>query len=171
MKYLWGIIGIFFAIVIISLVNSRTTYTVQPGDSWWSIANQLDTTVEKLEQLNGRSSEEMLYTGEQLKVPYHTTPAIETQVPKPIAKPMLETEQKPETTLESEPELEPKPWETDPDPIIHTVREGESLTEIARYYSDYLEHNFTVWDLIYANPQIENPDDLKAGETIIIPLP
>ena len=136
MKYLWTIIGVFFTIVIIVSVNSRTIYTVQPGDSWWSIADQFDTTVEKLEQLNGRSSEEMLYTGEQLKVPYHTTLAIETQVPEPIAEPMLETEQKPETTLESEPEpeLEPKPWETDPDPIIHTVREGESLTEIAEYY-------------------------------------
>ena len=47
---------------------------------------------------------------------------------------------------------------------IHIVKKGENLWEIARKY------NMDLQDLIEANPQLKNPDQLELGTKIIIPL-
>lgn len=67
-----------------------------------------------------------------------------------------------EETAESEPaQAEP----AEPSPVTHTVAAGDSLSKIAE------AHNTTWVRLFYKNTQIENPDQLSAGDVITIPLP
>lgn len=51
--------------------------------------------------------------------------------------------------------------------LIHTVREGETMSTIAqKYFNDY-----TLWEEIWkVNPKIANPHRLKKGVRLIIPL-
>ncbi len=46
-----------------------TTYTVQKGDSFWSIARKLDCTMSELERLNNKSRFSIIHPGEVLRVP------------------------------------------------------------------------------------------------------
>ena len=46
-----------------------TTYTVQKGDSFWSIARKLDCTMSELERLNNKSRFSIIYPGDVLRVP------------------------------------------------------------------------------------------------------
>ena len=52
--------------------------------------------------------------------------------------------------------------------LVHIVREGETMAEIAiQYYND-----FTQWEKIWgANPQLSNPHRLEKGIKLLIPLP
>ena len=45
------------------------TYTVQRGDSFWLIAKKVGCTMTELEQLNGKSRNDLIYAGMVLKVP------------------------------------------------------------------------------------------------------
>lgn len=57
------------------------TYTVQSGDSLWSIARKYDTTVAKLLELNGLSENATLKIGQVLKVESGETKPPETETP------------------------------------------------------------------------------------------
>ncbi|MEA4893281.1 MAG: S-layer homology domain-containing protein [Peptococcaceae bacterium] len=46
-----------------------TTYTVQKGDSFWSIARKLDCTISELERLNNKSRFSIIHPGDVLRVP------------------------------------------------------------------------------------------------------
>ena len=46
-----------------------TTYTVQKGDSFWSIARKLDCTMSELELLNNKSRFSIIFPGDVLRVP------------------------------------------------------------------------------------------------------
>jgi len=46
-----------------------TTYTVQKGDSFWSIARKLDCTMSELERLNNKSRFSLIHPGDVLRVP------------------------------------------------------------------------------------------------------
>lgn len=54
--------------VLLSLGDQTTLYTVEPGDSLWSIAQQFDTTMEALFDMNNLSSS-VLRVGQTLLVP------------------------------------------------------------------------------------------------------
>jgi hypothetical protein len=45
------------------------TYTVQKGDSFWSISRKLDCTMSELEQLNNKSRFSIIHPGDVLRVP------------------------------------------------------------------------------------------------------
>lgn len=46
-----------------------TTYTVQKGDSFWSIARKLGCTMSELERLNNKSRLSLIYPGDVIRVP------------------------------------------------------------------------------------------------------
>jgi len=46
-----------------------TTYTVQKGDSFWSIFRKLNCTMSELERLNNKSRFSIIHPGDVLRVP------------------------------------------------------------------------------------------------------
>ncbi|WP_086129248.1 GH25 family lysozyme [Limosilactobacillus reuteri] len=53
--------------------NQADTYTVKPGDSWWSIANAHGVNMYNLAAINGRSINSTIYPGQVLKLTSNTT--------------------------------------------------------------------------------------------------
>lgn len=51
------------------VVQSQTTYTVQPGDTLWLIARRYGTTVAELQRLNPGVNPQRLMAGQRLTVP------------------------------------------------------------------------------------------------------
>lgn len=51
--------------------GSKTTssYTVQEGESWWSIATKFGVTSTSLAKINGRTVEDTIYAGETIAIP------------------------------------------------------------------------------------------------------
>jgi peptidoglycan LD-endopeptidase LytH len=66
MKLIAG--GVLAAALALPLTASAATYVVQPSDSLWSISVKYGTTIEKLKQMNGLTSN-MLLNGQVLQVP------------------------------------------------------------------------------------------------------
>ncbi|MGI8927972.1 MAG: LysM peptidoglycan-binding domain-containing protein [Candidatus Limnocylindrales bacterium] len=52
-----------------------------------------------------------------------------------------------------------------PSPMPYTIKAGDTLARIAR------REGITVDDILAANPQISNPNDIQVGQRIVIPLP
>jgi LysM repeat protein len=65
-----------------------------------------------------------------------------------------------EVTAEPEPTEPPAPT-----PQVHVVVKGETMSKIAKKYG------LTVEELLAANPQIKNPNKIKIGDEITIPVP
>ena len=95
-------------------------YTVQPGDTLFSLAGKHGISLSRLMSINGISSEEWLSLGQEVLVPRALAPAPESvfsvsdlQTATPI------------------PEMQPGRTRL----AVHTVQTGESLSEIAGRYS------------------------------------
>lgn len=56
-------------------VQSNGTYTVRPGDSWWSIANAHGMNMYALASINGKSISSVIYPGQVLKLTTSTRQA------------------------------------------------------------------------------------------------
>ena len=52
-----------------------------------------------------------------------------------------------------------------PTPVIYVVGKGDTISKIAR------KNHVTVEQLLAANPKIKNPDRIKVGDAITIPIP
>ncbi len=115
------------------------TYTVVRGDTLSSIAARFNTTVAVLAQLNGLVNPNLIYAGQQLRVPgtaqQAPTPVVPTQAP-----------------------TVPQP----PRPATHVVQPGENLFRIA------LRYGVTVDQLARYNG-IYNPNLIFAGQVLRIP--
>jgi hypothetical protein len=65
-------------------------------------------------------------------------------------------------------EITPEPEPTEPPaptPQVHVVVKGETMSKIAKKYG------LTVDELMAANPQIKNPNKIKIGDELTIPVP
>ena len=51
------------------LTGRYTAYTIQKGDSFWSIARKLNCTMDELERLNNKSQFSIIHPGDVLRVP------------------------------------------------------------------------------------------------------
>lgn len=51
-----------------TITVSGNYYTIQPGDSWWSIANRFGMDMYQLAQLNGMSINNVIHPGQKIKV-------------------------------------------------------------------------------------------------------
>ena len=55
-------------------INTETiTYTVQRGDTLWAIARRYGTTSEEIAEINNISNPNLIYSGQQLKIPTNST--------------------------------------------------------------------------------------------------
>ena len=94
-------------------------YTVRPGDTLFLLAGKHGISLTRLMSINGFSSEEWLYVGQELLVPRALAPA-----PRP-AHPVSALQPAPPIT-------EMQPGRTRP--AVHTVQPGELLSDIAQRY-------------------------------------
>ena len=65
-----------------------------------------------------------------------------------------------EITAEPEPTLQPEPT-----PQVYTIKDGDTISKIAKKFG------VTTEELLAANPKIKNPDRIKVGQKITIPVP
>jgi len=125
-----------------------STYTVERGDSLWSIAKKHGLTVAELAKANNVSSGTALKPGRKLIIP---------------GKPG-----QPAATAATEAATTPAPATTTAaktasgEAVKHTVQNGESLGVIARKYG------VSVGELAAAN-NITDPSKVRAGQSLVIP--
>lgn len=114
--------------------ENTSDVTVKAGDTLWALAQQYNTTVEKLRELNGLSADAyLIHPGKVLKV---NGTAQATQ--QPVAQPEAQTQQ-PVVQQEAQPAQNTQQTQ-EPQLVVsanhttHTVQAGESLYTIAQAY-------------------------------------
>ncbi len=88
-------VSLLLAVVLVltsfSFAFAEDTYTVQPGDQLWEIAQKYSTTWQKLAEMNKLENPHMIYTGQTLKLTADATSsatgATSAAVPVPAVKP------------------------------------------------------------------------------------
>ncbi|WP_304652027.1 C40 family peptidase [uncultured Ligilactobacillus sp.] len=117
--------------------ENTSDVTVKAGDTLWALAQQYNTTVEKLRELNGLSADAyLIHPGKVLKV---NGTAQATQ--QPVAQPEAPAQtQQPVVQQEVQPEQATQQQTQEPQLVVsanhttHTVQAGESLYTIAQAY-------------------------------------
>lgn len=71
-------------------------------------------------------------------------------------------ESSPSASITPEVSASPTPTPT-PAPVIHIVKRGDTLSEISQ------EYKVSVEEILGANPQVTNPNNLQIGERLVIP--
>jgi LysM repeat protein len=122
--------------------ESVRTYTIQPGDTLFSIARRYNTSVNVLAQANGIVNPANILWGQQIQIPGEQASAA------PVSS----------TDSPSQP---PPPSASSP--TIYVVKRGDILNRIA------LQYNLTVAELLAANPDIRNANLLYTDQRINIP--
>ena len=131
-------------------VSPVTSYTIQKGDSLWTIAKKNHVTVAELTKANNLSSNPALRPGKKLMIPgkpiAESAPAGNgLTLPTPVVAAPAET-----------------PSHTTAEVVKHVVASGESLGIIARKYQ------VSVGELAAAN-NITDPAKIRVGQPLIIP--
>ncbi|HEX3032331.1 MAG TPA: LysM peptidoglycan-binding domain-containing protein [Bacillota bacterium] len=163
-------------------------YTVKSGDTLYKLAQEYNTTVETLVQLNNITDPDNLAIGQQLQIPVSgttpepttTTPEPTTTTPEPTTTTPEPTTTTPEpTTTTPEPTTTtPEPTTTTPEPttttplpttlppntFVYIVQPGDTLYKLAQQF------NTTVNVLVALNG-ITNPNVLSVGQPLLIPVP
>jgi LysM repeat protein len=119
-----------------------STYTVERGDSLWSISKKYSLTVAELAKANNITTGTALKPGRKLIIPGKPGAAV----------PEAATADKPAVAAPAR----------NGEVVKHTVQTGESLGVIARKYQ------VTVGELAAAN-NITDPSKVRAGQQLVIP--
>jgi LysM repeat protein len=119
------------------------TYTVQAGDTMFSLARRFNTTVATLAQLNNIVNPSLIFPGQTLRVPGAGQPPV-TPTPIPVA-------------TKSPTAVPPAPR-----PGTHVVQPGENLFRIS------LRYNLT-WDVLARANGIFYPNFIFPGQVLVIP--
>jgi LysM repeat protein len=125
-----------------------TTYTVERGDSLWSISKKYGLTVAELAKANSISAGTAIRPGRKLIIPGKPGAAKEAVAPAGLSLPAEKT------AMPARP--------TNGESVKHTVLVGESLGVIARKYQ------VSVGELAAAN-NITDPSRVRAGQQLVIP--
>lgn len=127
----------------------NTEYTVQGGDTLYTIARDHHTTVREVIEANNLSLNAVIKIGQTLKVPLNTY------------FPTTKTDKKSKTKLTSSaatPHLPPSPAGT----VNHVVKSGETLFTIAR------AHHTSIKAVLEAN-NLDRNAVIKTGQNLIVP--
>jgi LysM repeat protein len=128
-----------------------STYTVERGDSLWSIAKKNGLSVSELAKANSLTTGTALKPGRKLIIPGKVGAAPKEHVAVPPAGMSLPAEKTPMATRPAGGEV-----------VKHTVQVGESLGVIARKYQ------ISAGELAAAN-NITDPSKIRAGQQLVIP--
>src|SRR6478736_11419 len=125
-----------------------STYTVERGDSLWSIAKKHGLTVSELAKANNVTTGTALKPGRKLIIPgkHGVAPAATAAA----------------ATAPAEAAATPAAHPAGAEAVKHTVQSGESLGVIARKYG------VTVGELAAAN-NITDPSKVRVGQQLVIP--
>ena len=140
------------SLLLITLILILTTlsavadfsYTVQPGDTLFSIARRYDTTVSAIAGINSLVNPNIIYVGQVLLIP--------TAGEGPVTPPPTPTP----------PPSNPPPAPPPTNNTTYTVQPGDTLTRIA------IRFGVTVQALLQAN-NLVNANFLFVGQQLIIP--
>ena len=139
--------------------GGTTSYTIQAGDTLYSIARRFNTTVDRLVALNGLTNPNALRIGQVLVVPGQATTTPATATPAASTTPTT-----PAPTATTAPTSTPIPPTATPTPqqrVTYTVKAGDTLSQIAvRFGTSYQQ-------LAILNG-LENPNLIYPGEVLII---
>jgi len=125
-------------------------YQVKDGDFLGAIAMANNTTVEEIMRANNLENPDRIAAGMELLIPVSAT-AQKACADAPAEAPAVQAE--------APKKKKPEP----PKRVTIKVPKGFPLSRIARSY------DITVAAILKANPALRNPDDLKAGQKLIIP--
>ena len=126
-----------------------STYTVERGDSLWSIAKKHGLSVTELAKLNSIPTSTALKPGRKLIIPGKSGAAA-----KDVVAPVAMSQPADKTAMPARP--------ANGESVKHTVQVGESLGVIARKYQ------VSVGELAAAN-NITDPSKVRAGQSLVIP--
>ena len=134
-----------------------STYTVQKGDSLWSIAKKSHLTVGELAKANNLTAGAALSPGKKLIVPGKSgsVPAKDLSTTVTASAPAA-------APAASETKVAPAPARTNGDSVRHTVQPGEKFATIAKKYQ------VSMGDLAAAN-NITDPAKIRVGQQLVIP--
>jgi LysM repeat protein len=146
------------------VAGTPTTHTVQPGETVASIAALYGMTPDQLVQINNLTNPNRILRGQQLTV-WSTAPLDPNADPNAVPQVNIAQPIQPETTV-----VTPAPALALPTAIpqaapasqTYIVKPGEHLSQIAQRYG-------ISWTVIAQANNIANPDQIYAGQTLIIP--
>jgi len=136
------------------------SYTVEPGDTAFAIAERFGVTIEELASANNMTVEQIaaLSVGQKLVIPQRAP------TPQPVTTTTPETGEPEATTTPEAGEPEATSTPTTDEEGTYTVKEGDIPTTIAEQFG------ITVEALMEAN-SITDPTSLMIGQVLIIPTP
>ena len=142
-------------------------YSVQAGDTMYSIAVKWGISVNELISANPTINPNYIYVGQQLVVPVAPVSAESENPSMPTAiEPVNDGSAEPialdDTASEEPPSDAPALAAPTAQPLVHVVVPGDTLTGIADYYA------VNMYDIMDANG-LTNPNWLYVGQELIIP--
>jgi LysM repeat protein len=132
------------------------TYTVQSGDTLYTIAHQHHTTIREVLEANGMTRDTVLKVGQTLKVPINTYNSVSKTTPDKSDE-MVRSAQSPDTS--ANPTI---PSGTKGGSVDYTVQSGDTLYTIAR------KHHTSIRELLEAN-NLKRDTVIKVGQHLHVP--
>jgi LysM repeat protein len=151
-----------------TVAGTPTTHIVAPGETLASIATAYGMTTAQLMQINDIANPNLIYRGQKLTV-WSNTPTDTSQPPAPdqpqidITAPLTAVTTPEPNAILPTPTLEPTLMPTAvPATQTYVVQSGDGLAKIARKFG-------IDWSVIAQANSISDPNQIYAGQTLIIP--